>query len=211
MAKKRRKQDGEDNGSSRNLDGRRLRTVTEAKALAEYLAIKPDMEKKVKEERRKRWAEVVAVAEKREEEIKAQGRNGKGRVSEGWLEDKDEAAERTREAVRRVMKKGGYTDQGVEKDVVDGEGSSSGGDDTTDGDDDDDDVSPVSMSAGGAGVKIGMKRFAGFDDEEDEFMSDESQDESNTSVEEAEAEEETQSKGKGKARATDEAAQTTGQ
>lgn len=42
----RKKKTQDENGSSRNLDGRRLRTVNEAKALAEYLAIKPDMDKK---------------------------------------------------------------------------------------------------------------------------------------------------------------------
>ena len=41
----------EANGSNRNLDGRRLRTVAEAKRLAEYLALKPEMEAKEKEER----------------------------------------------------------------------------------------------------------------------------------------------------------------
>jgi len=55
MSSKRKKNQGEDNGSSRNLNGRRLRTVTEAKALAEYLAIKPEMERKEKEKRRQRW------------------------------------------------------------------------------------------------------------------------------------------------------------
>jgi len=48
MSSKRKRNQGEDNGSSRNLDGRRLRTVNEAKALAEYLAIKPDMAKREK-------------------------------------------------------------------------------------------------------------------------------------------------------------------
>ena len=68
MSSKRKKAQGENNGSNRNLDGRRLRTVHEAKALAEYLALKPDMEKKEKEERRKRWQQVIDMAEKKEEE-----------------------------------------------------------------------------------------------------------------------------------------------
>jgi len=50
MSSRKKKNQGETNGSSRNLDGRRLRTVTEAKALAEYLVVKPEMDKKEKEE-----------------------------------------------------------------------------------------------------------------------------------------------------------------
>ncbi|KAI5295308.1 hypothetical protein KEM52_001759 [Ascosphaera acerosa] len=90
----------EDNGSSRNLDGRRLRTVTEAKALAEYLALKPGMDKKAKEARRERWEKVVEAAERTQEELRA-GASGKGKakIDGGWMEDKEEAAERAREAV----------------------------------------------------------------------------------------------------------------
>lgn len=65
MSSRRKKNQGEGNSSNRNLDGRRLRTVNEAKALAEYLALKPEMEKKEKEARRKRWEQVVDLAEKR--------------------------------------------------------------------------------------------------------------------------------------------------
>ena len=96
-----RKSNAENNtGSNRNLDGRRLRTVNEAKALAEYLALKPEMDRKKKEEQRKRWEQVVELAEKREEELKS---GSKGRVDGKWVEEKEEAGERTREAVRRAM------------------------------------------------------------------------------------------------------------
>ncbi|RMJ27727.1 hypothetical protein PHISP_01441, partial [Aspergillus sp. HF37] len=67
MSSKRKRNQGEDNASSRNLDGRRLRTVNEAKALAEYLAVRPEMERKEKEERRRRWQAVVDAAERRQE------------------------------------------------------------------------------------------------------------------------------------------------
>jgi len=70
MSSRKKKNQGEANGSSRNLDGRRLRTITEAKALAEYLALKPDMDKKEKEERRKRWQQVVELAEQQQDELK---------------------------------------------------------------------------------------------------------------------------------------------
>lgn len=106
MSKKKKTQ--EDNGSSRNLDGRRLRTITEAKALAEYLAIKPDMEKKEKEARRKRWEQIVEITERKQEEIKygskKVGLDGK------WIEDKEETNERTREAVLAALKRGAVTD-----------------------------------------------------------------------------------------------------
>ncbi|KAK5110228.1 hypothetical protein LTR62_006224 [Meristemomyces frigidus] len=93
------------NGSNRNLDGRRLRTVNEAKRLADYLAIKPEMEKKEREERKKRWEAVVATAEKREEEIRA-GRlgAGQGRLDAEFVEGKEEAEGKTREAVLRALR-----------------------------------------------------------------------------------------------------------
>lgn len=107
MSSKKKRNQGDNNGSSRNLDGRRLRTVTEAKALAEYLAIKPDMEKKEKEQRRRRWEQVVELAERREEEIKS---GSKGKVDGKWVEDKEEAGERTREAVQMAIRSGDYRD-----------------------------------------------------------------------------------------------------
>lgn len=107
MSSRRKHNQGDSINSNRNLDGRRLRTVNEAKALAEYLALKPEMEKKEKEVRRKRWVQVVELAERREEEI----RNGsKGKVDGKWMEDKEEAGERAREAVLAAIKSGDYHD-----------------------------------------------------------------------------------------------------
>ena len=94
-------------GSARNLDGRRLRTVTEAKNLAAYLAVKPDMERKEKEERRKRWEAVVEMAEKREEEMKkgiGPDKRRKG-LSDVWMEAKDDAGEGVRNAVAKAMRR----------------------------------------------------------------------------------------------------------
>ncbi|KAK4122653.1 hypothetical protein N657DRAFT_646371 [Parathielavia appendiculata] len=111
----------EENGSSRNLDGRRLRTVTEAKALAEYLAIKPEMERKEKERRRQRWQQIVEMTERRQEEIKygskKVGLDGK------WVEDKEVVGERTREAVLEAMRKGSYRDN-LAGELAGGSGSS---------------------------------------------------------------------------------------
>ncbi|KAF2460535.1 telomere stability and silencing-domain-containing protein [Lineolata rhizophorae] len=104
MSSRKKRREGENNGSSRNLDGRRLRTVAEAKALAEYLATKPDMDKKEKEERRKRWEQVVEAAERREAEIR-EGK-GKGKLDGKWVEAKEDAEEKTREAVQKAVKEG---------------------------------------------------------------------------------------------------------
>ncbi|KAF4123800.1 SDE2 telomere maintenance-like protein [Geosmithia morbida] len=104
-SKKKKNQD--DHGSNRNLDGRRLRTVNEAKSLAEYLAIKPDMDKKEKERRRKRWEQIIETADKREAEIKS---GSKGRLDGKWVEDREESSEKTRDAVLAAMKAGSYTD-----------------------------------------------------------------------------------------------------
>lgn len=105
MSSKKKRNQEDANGSSRNLAGRRLRTVTEAKALAEYLAIKPEMEKKEKEKRRERWQQIVEAAERREDEIK---HGGKGRIDGKWVEEKEEVNERTRDAVRAAMQGGNY-------------------------------------------------------------------------------------------------------
>lgn len=107
MSSKRKNNQGESNSSNRNLDGRRLRTVNEAKALAEYLAMKPEMEKKEKESRRARWEQVVALAERREEAIKNEA---KGKIDGKWVEDREEAGERAREAVLAAIKSGDYRD-----------------------------------------------------------------------------------------------------
>lgn len=97
----------ENHGSSRNLDGRRLRTVKEAKALTEYLAIKPEMEQKEKEKRRQRWEQIVQVSEEKEAEIRS---GSKGRVDGKWVEAKEDSNERTRDAVLAAMKAGNYRD-----------------------------------------------------------------------------------------------------
>jgi hypothetical protein len=107
MSSRRKKTQGDSNSSNRNLDGRRLRTVAEAKALAEYLALKPVMEEKENEARRNRWERVVELVEKREAELK----NGsKGRVGVQWMEDKEEAEEKTRDAVLNAVRSGKFHD-----------------------------------------------------------------------------------------------------
>jgi len=170
MSSKRKRNQGDNNGSSRNLDGRRLRTVTEAKALAEYLAIKPDMEKKEKEQRRKRWEQVVELAERREEEIKS---GSKGKVDGKWVEDKEEAGERTREAVLAAMRSGDYRDNLLNRSAS---SASNGSSDGSFGNEDllmagtssKDTTPPSDIET----CQPHARKFFGFD-EDDEFMSDE--------------------------------------
>ncbi|KAL3427163.1 UPF0667 family protein [Phlyctema vagabunda] len=170
MSSKRKKNQGDENASSRNLDGRRLRTVNEAKALAEYLAIKPDMEKKEKEQRRKRWEQVIELAERREEEIKS---GSKGKVDGKWVEDKEEAGERTREAVLAAMKSGDYKDNllGLSHEAS-GSGNSGSEDEVMGGTSSKDTTPPSEPEVS----KPKARTFFGFDDD-DEFMSSDEEDE----------------------------------
>lgn len=185
MSSRKKRNQGENNGSSRNLDGRRLRTVNEAKALAEYLAIKPEMDKKEKEERRKRWESVVEMADRREEEI----RHGKNTRLDGkWVEDKEEAEQKTRDAIIAAYKAGEIKNAmaGKESDSS-GVGSESS---------DSEGVIEATASTSKRKSSTAPKAFHGWDDEDDEFMSD-----SEEGEEEEVDEITTDSKGKGKAKA----------
>lgn len=168
MSSRKKKQNGEANGSSRNLDGRRLRTVTEAKALAEYLAIRPEMEKKEKDERRKRWEDIVASTERKEEELLS-GR-GQARLDGKWVEDKEEAENKTREAIEKML-------------MAQRESS-----------EEDEEETDLAASASKPAAPRAMY---GWDDEDDEFMSDSEEEE----VSEEDAKVEFEGKGKGKAAA----------
>ncbi|KAM7208689.1 Telomere stability and silencing domain containing protein [Naviculisporaceae sp. PSN 640] len=161
----------EENGSSRNLDGRRLRTVTEAKALAEYLAIKPEMDRQEKEKRRARWAEIVELTERKQEETKY---GTKGRLDGKWVEEKEETGERTREAVLAAMKSGLYQDNLA---VLSGShGSSTSEEAMKVASDEEEEEEADSEEEGGSGRSskasspAPAKTFFGFD-EDDEFMS----------------------------------------
>lgn len=187
MSSKRKKNQGDENASSRNLDGRRLRTITEAKALAEYLAIKPEMEQKEKERRRERWTAIVDAADRREEEI----RNvRKGRMDGKWVEDKEEALERTRASVLAAMKEGNVRDNLMGTSA--GSSSSSVGSDIMEEDSAEDDqivgetgsraTTPESDEGKGKGkapaaTTAKARSFFGFE-EDDEFLSSDEEDES---------------------------------
>ncbi|KAF4203927.1 hypothetical protein CNMCM8927_008074 [Aspergillus lentulus] len=175
MSSKRKRNQGDDNGSSRNLDGRRIRTVNEAKALAEYLAVKPEMDRKEKEERRRRWQAVVEAAEKRQEELKNGG--GKHKIDGQWMEDKEEMNEKAREAVLAAMRDGVWTDNlrdtilgGSSTSASSSEGS---GQDTQNSSEEDSDeeqeAGDVPMPSEPAAKSAPARKFIGFDDD-DEFM-----------------------------------------
>lgn len=168
----RKKRNQDDHGSSRNLDGRRLRTVNEAKALAEYLATKPGMDKKEKEKRRQRWEQIIQSSEQREAEIKS-GRNG--RLDGNWVDDKDESNERTRNAVLAAMKAGSYKDITLGTSHASSSAESSRHQSASDQEEhsSQDSPPPPDQDKGEKGTGKGKEKartFFGFD-EEDEFMS----------------------------------------
>ncbi len=173
----RKKKTGDENGSSRNLDGRRLRTVNEAKALAEYLAIKPEMDKKEKEKRRSRWEQIVQQAEEKEAEIK---NGGKSRLDGQWVDDKEESSERTREAVLAAMKAGNYTDNLLATSHQSSSSRRSGSESESDEKESTsskESPPPAELEGSGKGKgKAKAQTFFGFD-EDDEFMSSDDEDE----------------------------------
>lgn len=164
----RKKKSQEDHGSSRNLDGRRLRTVNEAKALAEYLAIKPEMDRKEKEKRRERWEQIVTMSEEKQNQIR---NGGQGRLDGQWVEDKEESSERTRDAVAAVMKSGNYRDNLLS--TSHGSTSSEQPDGQSNSEDETKSKSKESSPSDDVDepVKNQPRTFFGFDDEDDEFMS----------------------------------------
>ncbi|KAG6024743.1 hypothetical protein E4U19_003541 [Claviceps sp. Clav32 group G5] len=159
-----RKKNQENHGSSRNLDGRRLRVVNEAKALAKFIETKPDMEKKEKEKRRERLEQIVQISEERQAQMK---NGGTGRLDGKWVEDKEESGERTREAVAAVMMTGKYSDNLF--------GTSHGSTSSEQAQEPSSSENESSASTEDAGSskekgKPVSKAFFGFD-EDDEFMS----------------------------------------
>jgi hypothetical protein len=164
----RKKKQGEANGSSRNLDGRRLRTVAEAKTLAEYLAIKPEMDKREKEERRKRWEDIVASTERKQDEL-LNGRT-QARLDGKWVEDKEEAENKTREAIEKMLMAQRSSSEENEEE----------------------EEQPEKVAS--SSKPAAQRAMFGWDDEDDEFMSD-------SEDEEISEEDKPQVEGKGKGKA----------
>ncbi|KAG4218152.1 hypothetical protein PC116_g33368 [Phytophthora cactorum] len=126
------------------------------------------MEQKEKEKRRARWQQIVDAADEREHEIK---NSTKGRLDGKWVEDKEEASERTREAVLAAMKAGNFKDNLL---------GTSHGSTSTENMDEDSSEEEESEASSSSKAPIPQKNttskkpvtraFAGFD-EDDEFMS----------------------------------------
>lgn len=173
--------------SNRDINGRRLRTNAETKALAEYIAIKPGMDAKEKEERRKRWHDIVTTSAAKVDELE---NKPQGRLDGAWVEAKEEASEKTREAVIAAMKAGDIKDLLRESDASGTGSDESGGSDS-------DEAGAVKASGSIRPVAKPVS-FFGWDEEMSDSEEDEDEDEE---PEEAEAPLPISSKGKGKAKA----------
>ncbi|PNS17020.1 hypothetical protein CAC42_4984 [Sphaceloma murrayae] len=185
-SRKNRNNNRDPNASSRNLDGRRLRTVTEAKALAEYLATKPEMDKKERDERRRRWESIVESAERKEEDVKS-GKKGV-RLDGDWVEKKEEEETKTREAVLAMMKAG----------MLDDARTGSESDEAEEGSEEMEVEAGGSGSASGSSEDVegaGTRSFFGWDDED--LSEDDEEDEDEVS----QGDEVVAYEGKGKGRA----------
>jgi hypothetical protein len=196
MSSKKNRDRQEQNGSNRNLDGRRLRTVDEAKRLAEYLATKPEMEKKEKEERRKRWEAVIDAAEATEAKIKS-GKMGsnQGRLDAEYVESKEAAEEKIREAVQKAMRDQMLMDERT--------GSESSAEDRDEGSESDEQGNSSSGQEQAGPSKASESRtFFGWDEEDDDMSEDEDDDaqvDEGALIVESTGEVPTQDKGKSKA------------
>ena len=179
------------NGSNRNLDGRRLRTIDAAKRLAEYLATKPEMEVREREEQKKRWQAVVDAAERREEDIK-KGKSGagQGRLDAEYVESKELAEERTREAVMKAVREHGMEMQrtGSESSMEVEEEEGSGDEAEVESSESSEDAKVEKEDAG--------RTFFGWDEDEDEDEDDPEEDDDASS---SETQPSYEGKGKGKA------------
>lgn len=182
-----RKKSQENSDSCRNLDGRRMRTVKEAKALAAWLEVKPEMDKKERETRMQRWRDIVEAAERREE-----GGDKRRFDDVEWLEGLEEGKERTREAVLKSLKSIGIVEE-------EGEGESSGESSGGEGSGSAEAAKKAMFKNKAEPVKavVVERKFVGWDDD-DEFMSD---DDEMPDIQEVgeEKEEAVEGKGKGKA------------
>lgn len=172
--------------SNRDINGRRLRVNAEAKALAEYVAIKPGMDAKEKEERRKRWESIVETSEAKVDELE---NKRPGRLDGAWVEAKEEASEKTREAVIAAMKAGDIKDLLRESDA-----SGTGSEESEGSESDEAGAVKASGSTKPAAKPVS---FFGWDEE----MSD-SEDEEEEEPEEEEAPVPASLKGRGKAKAS---------
>jgi hypothetical protein len=163
--------------------------VDEAKKLAEYLAIKPEMEKREKDERKKRWEAVVEAAERKEEEIRS-GRAGanSGRLNAEYVESKELAEEKTREAVLKAMRE-------LQNEERTGSESSEEAEEGSEDEGDGGESSGSSESAPAEGSVPAARTFYGWDDEDE----DDSEDDEDEALVALQPEPAYEGKGKGRA------------
>lgn len=209
MSSRKKRGQEENSDSCRNLDGRRIRTVKEAKALAAYLEIKPEMDRAEREKRKERWRKVVEQANRREAEERGDpvlGMGGARFEDTEWLEKTEEEKERLREAVVQAMRAGAYEDGAGDKKMRDASPGSSGS--SSGADEEQVEQHPKKSRIAVPKppsppvlTKAKPMKFAGFDND-DEFMSgdDEEMDDIAEEDEEEEEEEPIDVKGKGKAK-----------
>lgn len=95
-SRKKKADNSEARSSNRNLDGRRIRTVHQAKVLVEYLANLPAAEQTAKQEQRQKWEHILSTASKAENENKD---SSKGRLNESWIDDRDDSEAKVRDAM----------------------------------------------------------------------------------------------------------------
>lgn len=178
--------------SNRDINGRRLRVNAEAKALAEHIAIKPGMDAKEKEERRKRWHDIVMTSEAKVDELE---NKRPGRLDGAWVEAKEEASEKTREAVIAAMKAGDIKDLLRESDA------SGTGSEESEGSESDE--AGTAKASGSTKLIAKPVSFFGWDEEMSDSEEEEEEDEDEDDDEEPEEEAPVavSSKGKGKAKA----------
>jgi hypothetical protein len=127
------------------------------------------MEQREKEERRKRWEDIVASTERKQDELL--NSRGTARLDGKWVEDKEEAENKTRDAIEKML-------------LAQRESS-----------EEEEDTKPAASSS----KPVQQRQMFGWDDEDDEFMSD-SEEEEDVSEDDVKPQA-FEGKGKGKATA----------
>jgi len=169
--KKRNQPNEPQNGSNRNLDGRRLRTVYDAKKVAAHLAKEAETAATEQQERRKKLEGDVEKFENQTEVIlSGKSGAGQGRLDAGFVESKQLAEERTREAVVRAMRENAMALErtGSESSIEAVSDASEGGQASASRSQSSSEEDDVSTGRHSAPVLFG------FDDEEDDEDGDES-------------------------------------
>lgn len=102
----RKKRGAQDNSAMRDLSGRRIKAVQDAKALAEYIAKAPGLERKAREEKRRKLEAVLAT----------NPAAGIKMDDHAYWEDKDKLVEGVKSAVRDAVR--GARSEGGKVEVV---------------------------------------------------------------------------------------------